>query len=122
MDLNADLKAARTAATRDYFAGGTLDILSAGGLVLVSFRFTARGGHVAGPVWTMEFVSPKVRGLAAAGDGQVASKAQLRALDGSVGVTGLTVGTRDADITLTSTRVVVGQDAELLDTPTWEHA
>jgi hypothetical protein len=37
-------------------------------------------------------------------------------------VTGLTVGTRDADITLTSTRVVVGHDAELLDTPTWEHA
>lgn len=122
---NVAVKAARLTATRDYFAAGTLEILSVANQVLAIFELTSDGGDVAGDLWTLEFDAAAVEGEAAAGVGTTATKAQIKTSGGAAHLTGLTVGTADAeptpDVVLSNTSISSGQAVELL-TSTIQHA
>lgn len=105
-----NVKVTRMTATRDFFAGGTLEILTAADVVLAVFTLTAGGGTVAGAgVWTLAFVASSVSAIA----GGVATKAQLKNSGGSVHLTGLTVGTTASDINLNNVNIVNGQLVDL---------
>jgi len=85
------VKTPRMTATRDYFANGSLEILSAGGAVLVALGLSDTGGSVANDAWTLAFDGPADAG-APAGAGVAATTARLKNSAGTVGLTGLTVG------------------------------
>ena len=106
---NVAVKTARMTATRDYFANGTLEILTAADAVLATFGLEADGGDIAGAVWTLVFDASTVNASA----GGTAAKAQVKTAGGSAHLTGLTVGTSGSDVNLISTTIVNGQPVEL---------
>lgn len=81
-------KVARMAATRDYFAGGTLEIISGTGTILVCAYLSADGGYVDGETWHLGFADKEA---IAEGSG-VPADARLKAANGDIGLTGLTIG------------------------------
>lgn len=100
------VKVSRMTSTRDFFSGGTLEIMTASDVVLAIFTLTSGSGSVAGAgVWTLEFVSATATAIA----GGVASKARMKNSGGSIHLTGLTVGTSGSDIVLNDTNIVNGQ-------------
>lgn len=103
------VKTQRMTATRDYFANGTLEILTAADAVLATFGLDAAGGTIASTVWTLVFDASTVT---ASGTG-TAAKAQVKTSGGTAGLTGLTVGTSGSDINLTSTSITSGQSVTL---------
>lgn len=104
------VKVARMTATRDFFANGSLEILTAADVLLATFVLTAVGGTVAGAgVWTLAFVASTVT----AGAGGVATKAQIKNSGGTASLTGLTVGTSGSDINLNNTNIANGQNVTL---------
>ena len=117
----APVKTARITQTRDYFAGGTLELLSASDQVLAVFVLTGPGGTVAGDVWTLAFVAGTVQGTAAAGVGTNAAKAQIKTSGGAAHLTGLTVALSGADINMPNTSITEGQDVTV-NTATVQHA
>lgn len=102
------LRTTRMTATRDACAGGTLQLLDAGGNVLSSHTLSETGGTVADGVWTMEFANATV---AATGTGTVTGARIHSSSDADV-VTGLTVGLTDsgADVELQNTSINAGRD------------
>ena len=106
---NAAVKTSRMTATRDYFADGVLEILTAGDAVLATFGLSASGGTISGAVWTLAFDASTV----SAGATGTAAKAQVKNAGGSAHLTGLTVGTSGADINLISTSISSGQPIQL---------
>jgi len=106
---NAAVKTSRMTATRDYFADGSLEILTAGDALLVTFGLSASGGTISGAVWTLVFDASTVN----AGATGTAAKAQIKTAGGSAHVTGLTVGTSGSDINLISTSITNGQPVQL---------
>lgn len=98
---NAAVKTARITATRDYFADGTLEILTAADAVLVTFGLDADAGTLSGDTWTLEFDATSV---AASGTG-IAAKAQVKNSVGDAHLTGLTVGTSGADVIISNTSI-----------------
>ena len=103
------VKTARITASRDYHANGTLEILTAADAVLATFVLNASGGNIAGAVWTLIFDASTV---AATGSG-TAAKAQIKNSGGTVGISGLTVGTSGTDIVLDSASITSGQNITL---------
>ena len=106
------LKNTRMTVTRDHFANGTLEILTATDVLLVAFGLADDGGTVSNGVWTLAFDFGTVPAVGA-GD---AAKAQVKT--GVVGgglahLTGLTVGTAGTDVILPSLAIVVGQNVTL---------
>ncbi|MDX0450699.1 hypothetical protein GOL37_27365 [Sinorhizobium medicae] len=106
---NAAVKTARMTATRDHFANGTLEILTAADAVLATFGLDAAGGTVSGAVWTLVFDNSTV----AAGASGTAAKAQIKTGGGTAHLTGLTVGTSGSDINLDSVSITSGQNVTL---------
>lgn len=106
---NAAVKTNRMTATRDYFANGTLEILTAGDVLLATFGLSATSGTVSGLVWTLAFDAGTV---AAAATG-TPTKAQVKTAGGLAHLTGLTVGTSGSDINLNSASITSGQDVTL---------
>lgn len=106
---NTAVKTARITATRDYFANGTLEIMTAADAVLVTFGLDAAGGTISGAVWTLVLDASTV---AASGTG-TAAKAQVKTSGGSAHLTGLTVGTSGSDINLDNTSINSGQNVTL---------
>lgn len=106
---NAAVKTSRMTATRDYFANGTLEILTAADAVLATFGLDAAGGTISGSVWTLVFDASTVT---ATGTG-TAAKAQVKTSGASAHLTGLTVGTSGSDINLDSTSITTGQSVTL---------
>lgn len=109
---DAAVKTIRMTATRDYFADGTLEIMTAADVVLVVFGLSANGGSIAGAVWTLGLDNDTVPATAAG----TAAKAQIKrsvADGGAAHITGLTVGKAGSDIILSSVAVVVGQNITL---------
>lgn len=106
---NTAAKTARMTATRDYFANGTLEILTSGDSVLATFGLDTDGGDISGAVWTLVFDASTVT---ATGTG-TAAKAQIKTSGGSAHLTGLTVGTSGTDIVLDNTSIATGQDISL---------
>jgi hypothetical protein len=106
---NAAVKTDRMTATRDYFANGTLEVLTAADAVLATFGLDAAGGTISGAVWTLVFDASTV---VASGTG-TAAKAQVKTSGGSAHLTGLTVGTSGSDINLDSTSIGTGQNVTL---------
>lgn len=111
----------RMIATKDHYASGWLDLMSASNVVLASFQFTAGAGSVTDDVWTLGLASLTVTGLPAAGAGTVATKARLRTAGGVAGGTGMTVGLSNADIIMTNTNVASGQNVVITNTPVLRH-
>lgn len=103
------VKTARITATRDHFADGTLEILTAADAVLAVFGLSASGGTIAGAVWTLVFDASTVT----AGATGTAAKAQIKTAGGTANLTGLTVGTSGADINLSSVSLNSGQNVTL---------
>lgn len=106
---NTAVKTSRMTATRDYFADGTLEIMTAGSSVLATFGLSVSGGSIASGVWTLAFDASSVT---ASGTG-TAALAQIKTSGGSAHLTGLTVGTSGSDINLTSTSITSGQTVTL---------
>ncbi|MQX77499.1 hypothetical protein [Sinorhizobium medicae] len=106
---NAAVKTARMTATRDHFANGTLEILTAADAVLATFGLDAAGGTISGAVWTLVFDNSTV----AAGASGTAAKAQIKTSGGTAHLTGLTVGTSGSDINLDSVSITSGQNVTL---------
>lgn len=107
---NIAVKTDRMTATRDYFANGTLEILSASDVVLATFGLSASGGSVASGVWTLVFDNSTVT----ASDTGIATKALIKNASASAHLTGLTVGTSAAfDINLSSVSFNTGQSVQL---------
>jgi hypothetical protein len=106
---NVAVKEDRMTATMDYFANGTLEILTSGDAVLATFGLDATAGSVTGAVWTLGFDASTVT---ASGTG-TAAKAQIKNSGGSAHLTGLTVGTSGSDINLDNTSIASGQDVTL---------
>lgn len=104
--LTTAAKTAGVTAIRDHFANGTLEILTAGDVVLATFGLDAAGGTVAGAVWTLVFDATTV---AAAATG-TAAKAQIKTSGGVANLTGLTVGITGADANFTNTAFASGQN------------
>lgn len=103
------VKTARITATRDHFANGTLEILTAADGVLATFGLDAAGGTISGAVWTLVFDASTV---AASGSG-TAAKAQIKNSGSTANLTGLTVGTSGSDINLDSVSITSGQNVTL---------
>lgn len=110
---NVAVKTARMTATRDYFAGGTLELLSASSQVLAIFTLTSGGGTVSGDTWTLAVAAGTVAGQAAAGAGTTATQARIKNSGGNAHITGLTVGLSAADLIMTNTSITSGQDVTL---------
>lgn len=107
---NTAVKTSRMTATRDYFANGTLEILSAADVVLATFGLSASGGSVASGVWTLVFDNSTV---AASATG-IATKARIKNSGGDAHITGLTVGTTSSyDINLNSVNFTSGFNVTL---------
>jgi len=90
MPLSYDvaLRNIRMTATRDYFANGTLELLTATDVVVATFGLSDTGGTVASGEWTLAFDASTV---AAAASGTI-TKAQLKTSGGLAHGVGLTVG------------------------------
>lgn len=114
---NAAVKTARITATRDYFANGTLEILTAGDVLLATFGLSALGGTISGSTWTLTWDATTVAAVASG----TASKAQIKTSGGSSHLTGLTVGTSGTDIIIDNTNIASGQNVTI-GTSTIAHA
>lgn len=110
---NTAVKTDRMTATRDYFANGTLELLSAGDTVLAIFGLSTSGGSISGDEWTLAFDSGTVSGESGASTGTDATKAQIKTSGGDAHLTGLTVGTSGADIILDNVNIAEDQDVTL---------
>lgn len=110
---NVAVKTSRMTATRDYFAGGTLEIRAANNNVLAVFNLTIAGGTVSGAVWTLAFDDATTTGTAAAGGGTNATNAVIKNSGGNAHLTGLTVGTSGADIILDNVSIAENQSVTL---------
>lgn len=113
----AAVKTDRMTATRDYFANGTLEILTAADAVLATLGLDAAGGTISGDTWTLVFDNSTVT----AGATGTAAKARIKNSGGDAHLTGLTVGTSGADINLSSTSINSGQNVTL-SSATIQHA
>jgi hypothetical protein len=118
---NTAVKTSRMTATRDYFANGTLELLSAGDVVLAIFGLSTGGGSVASGVWTITFDSNTVTGEAGASSGTAATKAQIKNSGGSAHLTGLTVGLSGTDVIVDNTSIAASQDI-VMNSATITHA
>lgn len=107
------VKTDRMTVTRDAVANGTLELLSAGDVVLAIFGLSASGGSVSTNVWTLAFDAATVTGEAGAAGGVDATKAQIKTSGGTAVITGLTVGTAATDIVLDNNNIDQGQDVTL---------
>lgn len=110
---NVAVKTVRMTATRDYFAGGSLELLSAANQVLAVFTLSGTGGTVSGDTWTLAVTAGTVQGEAAAGAGTTATQARIKNSGGDAHLTGLTVGLSAADLVMTNTSITSGQDVTL---------
>lgn len=103
------VKSARMTATRDQFAGGTLEILTSSDVLLATFTLSGTGGTVSGDVWTLAFTANTVTASATG----TAAKAQVKTSGGNARLTGLTVGTSGQDVNFADTSFNSGQNVEL---------
>lgn len=120
---NVAVKTARMTATRNHFANGTLELLSASDQVLAIFGLSTSGGTVSGDTWTLEFDATEVDGLPAASTGTTATKARVKTSGGAAHLTGLTVGLAGsgADVIMTNTSISSGQEVGMVSA-TFQHA
>ncbi len=118
--MQTPLKTARITATRDHFAGGTIEIL-AGATVLATFTLSASGGTVSGLVWTNTFGAGSTATQAVtASAGGTADGARYKTSGGVANGTGLTVGVGSGDVQLNT--LTIGSGATVTCTgATWTH-
>ncbi|MER9691980.1 hypothetical protein NKJ16_08580 [Mesorhizobium sp. M0179] len=107
--LHSTIKLAVMTAIRDAVADGSLEILDAANVVLVTFGLSFDGGGVSGSVWTLAFDSSTASAVAAG----TAVKAQVKNSTGQAKITGLTVGTAATDIVLSGTSIALAQNVTL---------
>lgn len=107
VNYNSTVKNSRLTVVKDAIdagsAGGTLEILTSGDALLASVTLDDPCGSVAAGVLT--FTTP--RSNTASGSG-TAAKAQIKDSNGTVVVSGLTVGTSAADVIVGTTTIASG--------------
>lgn len=105
------LRNIRLTATRDYFANGTLELLTAADVVVAIFGLSDTGGTVAAGVWTLALDATTV---AAVASGTI-TKAQLKTAGGLAHGVGLTVGLSGsgADIIVNAVATLIGVNATI---------
>ena len=114
ISYNIAVKNARMTATRDYFAGGTIEILTSGDALLVAFPISSVGGSVSSGTWSITFGGSATAGhTSAATAGGIAAKAQIKNASGNAHITTLTVGVSGTDITLDNTNIAVNQNVTI---------
>ena len=106
---NAAVKTSRMTATRDYFADGTLEIQDAGGTALAVFSLTLAGGSVSTDTWSLAFDDTTVTAAAAG----TASQAVIKNSAGNAHLTGITVATSGAMLTIDNTSIASGQNVTI---------
>ena len=111
---NAAVKTARMTATMGHFADGSLEVLTSGDALLVSWGLSAPGGSVSGSIWTLAFDNNTVAASAAG----TANKAQIKRGAGNGGaahITGLTVTATGGggDVILDNLSIASGQNVTL---------
>lgn len=106
------VKTARLNAVATYFANGTLEVLDGSNNVLATWTLNGTGGSVAGAVWTLGFANATVAATGGGG-GTAAVAARIKNSVGTVGISGLTVGTSGSDINLNNTNIATGQNITL---------
>lgn len=115
-------KTDRLRATRARVAGGTLEIGTAGmKQVLARFKLSESGGEIHDDVWSLGLSNDSTLGLPAAGKGAKAVAAHLRSRSGAIEISGLTVGTADADIIADQQTIADNQDV-VIGSITFVHA
>jgi hypothetical protein len=122
MDYASDVKTSRMTAVRDQIDAGSgagkLEIGTASmASVLATFTLNDPSGTVSGSVLTL---SGFAKTVAASATGTAAA-ARIRDSDDNDVITGLTVGTADADIILNNTSINSGQDVTINASPTITH-
>lgn len=85
--LTSAAKSAKMTALRDYLADGTLELLTAADVVIVTFGLSPSGGSVSGGVWTVTLDASTVN----AGATGTVTKAQIKTSGGTATITGLVV-------------------------------
>lgn len=104
--LSTDAKEDLMTALRDLVADGSLEIGASGmETVLATFGLSPSGGTVSGPYWTLAFDNTTVVSTATG----TAAAARIKDSSGTVQITGLTVATSGADITVNQTDIGIGQ-------------
>lgn len=109
VNYNSAVKSSRMAATRDYFASGTLEIQDSTGTTLAEFALTAAGGGISGDVWSLAFDADTVTASVTG----TASQAVIKTSAGASHLTGLTVAESGADITIDNTSIASGQSVSI---------
>lgn len=105
------LRNIRLTATRDYFADGTLELLTAADVLIATFGLSGTGGSVAGGIWTLAFDATTV---AAVASGTI-TKARLKTSGGLAHGTGLTAGLAGsgADLILNAVAALIATDVTI---------
>ena len=109
LSYNAAVKTSRMTATRDYFADGTLEIQDSGGAALAVFDLTETGGSVATDTWSLAFDATTVTAAATG----TASQAVIKTAGGLAHLTGITVATSGAMLTIDNTSIASGQNVTI---------
>lgn len=91
-------KTAHMTADRDLANGGSLEIGTSGmATIIATVPLAATSGSVSGSVWTLAFANATVSASASG----TPAEARIKKSDGTVILSGLTVGTSGTDIVLT---------------------
>ena len=107
---SAGVKTARMTATRDEFAGGTLEVgTTAFAATLFSFDLTVAGGTIAGDTWTIEVDPESIEALATG----TAAVGRIRSSDTSQSITGLTVGLSGSGANIILSNLSIEEDQDI---------
>ena len=117
LTYSAAVKTDRMNATRSYFVNGTLKIRDSSNNVLVTYTLNATAGSVTGSAWNLGFVATTV----AAGGTGIANNAVVENSGGTVGLSGLSVGTSGSDVIIDNTNINAGQNVSVASA-TFNHA
>jgi hypothetical protein len=102
-------KAARMTATRDLVAGGSLQILTASGGVLVTYPLSSTGGVISNGLWTLTFDQGAATDVRAATGNGTAAQARIRNPAGVTHISGITVGTSGTGVIIDETAIAIGR-------------
>ena len=102
-------KTARMTAARDQVAGGSLQILTAAGGVLVTYPLSSTGGVVSGGVWTITFDQGDSTDVRAATGNGTAAQARIQDSAGVTRISGITAGTSGTGVIIDETAIIVGR-------------
>jgi antitoxin (DNA-binding transcriptional repressor) of toxin-antitoxin stability system len=112
VSYDATLKTARMSLVRDALNGGTIELATKDGAVLVIIPLANPSGRISGDTFTFDFSAAESTAAIAEG---VAAVARARGSDGAVKIKNLTVGVKGSgtNVQLATTTIAKGQPVRL---------